>query len=979
MKTKLMHRKLLPPRFFQQTEGGLMKNLSLKQVCAIILGTSMFLPVAQAGDLIQKKQINSRPDAKGRISAPKHLLSGEVEVFVQFDTPSVAELNIDSMKRTGKMAVSKAQKRQAEKVSTQQKQMMKSLAKFGAEAQSSLRVGANGIRIKVDAASLAEIRSLPGVRTVSPVARHELDNAESVPWIGTQDFWDTIGTGEGVSIGIIDTGIDYQHENFGGDGTNSYPTAKVVGGWDFVGDDYNGSNTPVPDPDPLDCNGHGSHVAGTAAGIGVPDGVPDEIGPGVAKGADLYALRVFGCSGSTSVTSDAIEWAMDPNGDGDMSDHLDVINMSLGSAFGYPDDPSAIASNNAAQLGIVVAASAGNSGDVPYITGAPGVANLAISTAASTKGGDVPAIQVSGDYNAMIEATEGTSPVRVADGPFSGELIQDVDTLGCSPASVDMTGKIALISRGACSFDAKFDNAEAAGAVAVVVHNDGADPSRVAPIIMGGVSAGIPGVMIPSTDGFALSAAIGGGDSATALLDETLETPTQFFDLIAGFSSRGPGHGGSTFKPDVTLPGVSIVSTASGTVNGSANFQGTSMAAPHTAGVAALMRQQHPNLDSAAIKAIIQNSTVDMNQPLPLTRQGVGRVSVTNAMELGSYASPGGLSFGRLNPESTVHESVTSYVTDFSDQARQFTATHVANQTMPGVDVTCDEGVSVPANGTAAFNIGIKVNPMQAPYDFPNLSQQEVDGWCVLDDGEDQLRIGYMAVIDPASRMTVVKKGKAYRIHNNTGRKAVGFADGFTLAGVDGLILDGTNNSIDAVGFRTADIDNYGIPVMEFGVASDMAWESPSNLEWDIYIDIDKDGIDDAVLIGADFSVFGNFAPGDMITAQFGLTLPGAFLDWFFASVDYNDRVAILPFSMDPFGFVTSSFNYTMLLYGRDGSFDVQVGTVDLANEIIPNEASFGVYGGGGLNLNTSGPGGDMLWLFPTNVEEKQTEIVTVD
>ncbi len=384
-------------------------------MATLAMSLTIFLPFAQAGDLIQKKQVNSRPTAKGKITAPQRSLSGEVEVFVRLDVPSVAELNIDSMKRTGKMADKSTQRKQARKVTAQQKKILKTLSSYGAKEQSSLKVGANGIRIKVDAASLAEIRALSGVRSVSPVTRHELDNAQSVPWIGSQDFWDSIGTGEGISVGIIDTGIDYQHMNFGGDGTDSFPTAKVVGGWDFSGDAYNASDPdndiPIPDDDPLDCNGHGSHVAGTAAGIGVPGGVPDVIGPGVAKGADLYALRVFGCGGSTTLTSDAIEWAMDPNGDGDMSDHLDVINMSLGSTWGTPDDPSAIATNNAAELGIIVATSSGNSGDVPYITGAPGVASKAISTAASTKGGDVPGIDVFGDINATYEATEGTSPV----------------------------------------------------------------------------------------------------------------------------------------------------------------------------------------------------------------------------------------------------------------------------------------------------------------------------------------------------------------------------------------------------------------------------------------------------------------------------------------------------------------------------------------------------------------------------------------
>jgi minor extracellular serine protease Vpr len=954
-----------------------MKKLHLMHVCAAILGTSLLLPNAQAADLINKKPANSRPAAEGRVSLPQRALSGEVEVFVQFDVPSVSELNIDSMQRTGKMADSKSQKRQAKLVSTQQKQMWKSLAKFGAKQESALRVGVNGVRIKVDAATLGQIKALPGVRTVSPVTRHVVDNAQSVPWIGSQAFWDTYGlTGEGVSIGIIDTGIDYQHEDFGGDGTDTFPTAKVVGGYDFAGDAYNGGNDPVPDDDPLDCNGHGTHVAGTAAGLGVPD----VIGPGVAKGADLYALRVFGCNGSTTLTSDAIEWAMDPNGDGDMSDHLDVINMSLGSPWGYPSDPSAISSNHAAQLGIVVATSAGNEGDVPYITGAPGAASLAISTAASTKGGETLGIEVSGDINDIYEAVEGTSPARLSDGPVSGPVVQPASDnyTGCNPIAVDMTGAIAWISRGACNFSVKFINAQNAGAVGVVVYNS----SPAAPIVMGAIGdqpVTIPGVMIPQADGITVSDALVGGASISALLDENIVTDTAYFDLIADFSSRGPGHGGSTFKPDVTNPGVNIVSADAGTVNGGVSYQGTSMASPHTAGVAALIRQEHPNLDSAAIKAIIQNSTVDMNQPLPLTRQGVGRVDVAKAGALGSYASPGGVSFGRLNPAGVKQMKETVYVTDFSGKTRNFSATHVPNQTVPGVSVSCDPGVKVPANGTKKFKISIALDPTMMPYDQPYyLTQTEVDGWCILDDGDNTLRVGYMATVDPASRLNAEGIDGGVLVQNYGGQ-AIGFGEGFTLTGLDGLVLSGTNNSIDAVGFRTADPAFYAdLPVTEFGIASDAAWESPSNLEWDIYIDLDKDGNDDVVLVGADFSALSsNGTLGDMVTAQFSLS-GGGFLDWYFASVDYNDRVAILPFTKDPYGYVTDSFNYTLVLFGRDGSYDVQTGTVDTANEIIPDSASVGFLPGGGAKLGTSGTG-DMLWLFPNNMVGDQAQTITVE
>src|SRR6185295_19113441 len=148
-----------------------------------------------------------------------------------------------------------------------------------------------------------------------------------------------------------------------------FPSAKVVGGTDFAGDAYTGANLPIPDANPMDCNGHGSHVSGTAAGFGMTTGgatftgpydanastyLPLLIGPGTAPKALLYGLRVFGCAGSTGLTTLAIDWSMDPNGDADLSDHLDVINMSLGSNFGSAINASSVASDNAALAGVIV-------------------------------------------------------------------------------------------------------------------------------------------------------------------------------------------------------------------------------------------------------------------------------------------------------------------------------------------------------------------------------------------------------------------------------------------------------------------------------------------------------------------------------------------------------------------------------------------------------------------------------------------------
>src|SRR5205823_2012535 len=268
---------------------------------------------------------------------------------------------------------------------------------------------------------IAAIQALPGVKAVHPMhPKFQTAAFSDIDFTGGRSFWTKppFGVhGENIKVADIDTGLDYIHTNFGGPGSVGYanvpshttapnayfPTQKVPGGYDFAGDNYNANfNDPghaaAPDPDPFDCNGHGTATASLIGGYGVtnagftyagsydasnPDMSTLSISPGFAPSAKLYPLRVFGCSGSTNLVVQAIEWAMDPNGDGNFSDHMDVINMSLGANQGYADDSDDVAAANASSIGILVCSAAGNAGDSYYIHSSPAAASGSLSCAAT--------------------------------------------------------------------------------------------------------------------------------------------------------------------------------------------------------------------------------------------------------------------------------------------------------------------------------------------------------------------------------------------------------------------------------------------------------------------------------------------------------------------------------------------------------------------------------------------------------------------
>jgi len=930
-------------------------------------------------------------------AAAQEVAQDEVEVFVRLQTPAVAEINARSLEANGRLASAEDQRAQAARIDAEQAAFRPQLRSAGATELSRMRVGANGIRMRVPASAIETLKSMPGVASVGRVTEHFMDNADGVPWVGALAVAERLGVrGEGIRIGVIDSGVDYLHANFGGPGTvaaytannknvvepGTFPTAKVVGGFDFAGPVYNPgtvNNTPQPDPDPLDGNGHGSHVAGSATGLGVPG----RIHAGVAPAAKLYALKVFNdSSGSTLLTSLAIEWAMDPNSDGDMSDHLDVINLSLGSNYGELADPSSIAIENAVAAGVIVVTSAGNSSNLPYVTSSPGVAHSAISTAANVPGNRVHA-RVTVNAPASVAGVkfneEGNGTVRVAAaGPIADTVVLADPLLGCTALAnaAAVSGNIALIQRGVCSFAQKLAVAQAAGARAMVLFNN-VDGD---PIVAGlaGVVHTIPVVMVSLADGGAMAAAA--TTAATSPLTATLDTgldPTKD-DRIVSFSSRGPGHGGSTFKPDIAAPGIGIISTGVGTGDGPAPNQGTSMASPYVTGSAALLRQLHPNMPIHGIKALLQNSTAPANASgdTSLARSGVGALRVDRAAALTSFASPGGISFGRLNPTSTVNVSETVYLRNLAGRSRTFTATHVPRATYPGVEVQCPQPVSVGRHGEKTFKLRLRFDPRAAPaagiFDNASISQREVDGWCVLSDGTDSLRVGYIAVVDSASGMVLAPGGGSFGVDVFNKGPALGVAEGFALVGSGGTGADNTYSSIAHLGVRRGDPAVFGEQVIEFGLAVEHVVEHPYNLDVDLFLDIDRNGTDDVRLRGRDWTDVQPSPPavlGTYLTTQQPVPAganPG--LDWLVTTWDFNDRVLILPYTLQASGgLVPDSFNYRLEVQDGQGNTDVQTGSVDLNALPAADLNSFVLAQGERVHVDTVGPAGRVLWLFPNN------------
>ncbi len=563
-----------------------------------------------------------------------------------------------------------------------------------------------------DAAAVRALAGAQGVTEIRLVTPKTVDNASSDVFTRALAAWQATGqTGEGITIGVIDTGLDYTHADFGGpgtpaayaaaygqDGTGPVPDglfdpAKFLGGHDFAGPHYDadpasdlpGATTaPTPDDNPIDApatsgsSGHGTHVAGTAAGYGVQaDGSTFRgdhttlatlagwpVGPGTAPRAGIYALKVFGDQGgSTNLTAPALDWAADPNGDHDFSDHLDVVNLSLGASGTPVDDPDSLLVDRLAELGTMAVLSAGNSGDATDIAGSPGSSGAGLTVANSvgspllldgvevTQAPDPAVLGIHPAQNSIAyDGPDVTAPVV-----FLGDTVD-----GCTPLTdraAELTGRIAYLwwddddATRACGSAARFATAARAGAVGVLIGTQNA-------VFAAGISGTptIPGAQLTAASTAALLPAIRAG-GLVAHIGPGLATSavdTTGADVLNPSSSRGAHGSLGIVKPDVAAPGTSILSAASGTGNQPQALSGTSMASPHVAGIAALVRAAHPGWTPAQAKAAVMNTaTHDV-----FTASG-GQGALYGPERVGS---------GRVDAPAAVADTVLAYDTEHPER-----------------------------------------------------------------------------------------------------------------------------------------------------------------------------------------------------------------------------------------------------------------------------------------------------------------------
>lgn len=573
----------------------------------------------------------------------------------------------------------------------------------------------NGFSMRVSGTALEELSAIDGVASVWPDAEVTALSAPeaaagaargivSAPEDRTQEqiaagvaqlHQDGI-TGDGVKVGVIDTGIDYRHPAL---------RAAYVGGHDFVDDDADPMETTYTDWKSSGrgevSNGntyyteHGTHVAGIIAGQSVSG---DSLGAaGIAPDADLYAYRVLGPYGR-GYTRDILA-AMDQA----LADDMDVVNMSLGAAANDSGSPQAMAANSLALAGVVTVIAAGNSGPGAYTLGTPGAAALPITVGANDVPMRLPAYVAQVGESAVearllarqlssdpTDAVSGTHPVTdVGTG-------QRRDYTGKNVA-----GHVVVVGRGGISLNEKVANAADNGAVAMLLVNDKPEEGHIGHYL-GESDDFVPTFSVTSADGAVIAATVGSGTATVSFAENG--TFVLGDGGLAEFSSRGPVFGSNSIKPEVTAPGVSVLSSVPAYMvdridvvgddyrHAYARLSGTSMASPYVAGAAALLLEDDRGRTPEDVKVALMNTAAPLSGDPSVFAAGAGQIDPYRAAHAGSalrvsaqapFVGPGGvtstlsyetgsLDFGTLRHGEDIEEKTSIQLHNSGDAVARY-------------------------------------------------------------------------------------------------------------------------------------------------------------------------------------------------------------------------------------------------------------------------------------------------------------------
>lgn len=853
--------------------------------------------------------------------------SGTQRVFVRLSAqPSVVKVDAGAAEQRAAYGIARAQQA---KVIAEAKKADPKATVLGRTGKAS-----NVVAMKIDAKALATLARDRSVVAIVPVKDYSLDLSATVPYVGGTTVQKAGWKGQGVDVAVLDSGIDYTHVAFGGLGTEAafkaaygestddpkntlpdgFPTSRIKGGYDFVGEAWPTFGDEAPDPDPID-----SPDSGTALGIAMgTDGghgthVADIIGgtKGMAPRANLYAVKVCSsistsCSGIALIQ--AMDWAIDPNGDGYLTDHVDIINMSLGSDYGtVADDDLSLAVERATHYaGILTVAASGNGANKPYVSGTPAAAPSALSVAQTQVPGARTYPLVINSPASIAGTYKNTETVEWA--PLGTGFTGDVAFVGrgCpadsiepgSPEDAYLTspaGKVALIDRGACSISLKVDRAAKAGATAVLLGL--VAPGDAVSFSYGGGDTFVPTMVITQDTATAIKNVL--DDPQTVNVTVSNATYVSLVGSMAGTSSRGPSSA-NRIKPEIGAPGASV-SAVSGSGNGTQAFGGTSGATPMVTGAAALLKSAFPKRSALEIKAVLMNTaetTVYTNPAIqpgvlaPITRIGGGELRVSRALKApiavwDSSGQSGSLSFGFVDGSRTVTVSKRLTVRNYTTQTLTYyikpTFRYANDKSNAAVKITAPTSVKLTSKQTKTITVtatiyGSKLRDwtMNGGPDGINpaaLDLMEYDGYINFDragtstDNADPIHVAWHVLPRKSGNVTATPTSipaDSLVTLSNTG---VGPAaiETYSLVGTSPdrpLARPGMNSPVidlKAVGVQTYPVDaGYCGPAESFVYTIAVStWERQTTAvvpgEIDVNLDVNDDG-------AADYLVFSSTA-----------------------------------------------------------------------------------------------------------------------